>query len=427
MTDLNQLTMFRQKDVEKLFAGCVFTNPVAGVQQCGWLSPGTILNDQVRQFWTMVKGNINPGMNPEEALEYVVKASIEAGITGELVQWSGDITYSHLPLPYANEIARRAYMTGVSSKFGDLVKAIQGQDDEKIRGVVRDMYALEVGSSIKVPDAYDIAARFADVVNGGMRSVPFFVGPLDNATGGNERQTLTIIAARPSVGKTALGWQIAQSAAYAGKRAVFFSLEMSSVNLWGRAACPKVDTTWRDVRAGRISDEKKGRLIEESYALSLQFEDRLKVIDTPQTTESIWRTVSEYRPDIFVVDHLRLVRDTHPSEVKRLGFISQQIKEIGKSFNTASILLAQLNRGVENRAEGNKRPVLADLRDSGEIEENGDLILMLHREDLQSQTERKAEKSITEVWIRKFRDGPRDNLIKLMFNPRDEWFEELPK
>lgn len=427
MTDLNQLTMFRQKDVEKLFAGCIFTNPLAGVQQCGWLSPGTLLNDQVREFWSAIKTNINPGMNQDEALEFAVKASIEAGITNDLIQWSGDITFSHLPLPYANEIARRAYMTGISSKFGELVKAIQSQDDEQTKGIIRDMHSLEVGSSVKVPDAYDVAARFAAVVNSGMRSVPFFIGPLDNATGGNERQTLTIIAARPSVGKTALGWQIAQSAAYAGKRAIFFSLEMSAVNLWGRAACPKVETTWRDVRAGRISAEKKERLVEESYALSLQFEDRLKVVDTPQTTESIWRTVSEYRPDLFVVDHLRLVRDTHISEVKRLGIISQQIKEISKSFNTGSILLAQLNRGVENRAEGNKRPVLADLRDSGEIEENGDLILMLHREDLQSQTERKADKSITEVWVRKFRDGPRDSLIKLLFNPRQEWFEEVQK
>jgi KaiC/GvpD/RAD55 family RecA-like ATPase len=423
MADLSQLTMFRQKDVEKLFAGCVFVNPIAAVQQCGWLEPESILNEQVRLFWGMVRQRVQPSATVDDALAASIAASLEVGISAELLNWSQDTTFSQLPLPYANEISRRSYLSFISGKFSDLVKAIQRSDDGEVKNLLRAMSERDTGGSAAAPDAYDVATQFQKVVDGGVRSVPFRVPGLDSATGGMERQTLTILAARPSVGKTALGWQVAQSVAYAGKRALFISLEMSSVNLWGRAACPKVGTTWRDVRAGKLNEEARVRLVDESFALALQFEDRLKIIDTPQTTGSIWQAVSEYRPELLVVDHLRLVKDQNQSEVKRLGEISQRLKDIAKSFNCAVLLLAQLNRQSETRQE--KRPILADLRDSGEIEENGDLILMMHREE--PQGERKPEKSLTEVWVRKFRDGPRDVLIKLLFDPKEEWFEGIPK
>lgn len=421
--NLQDLLMLRQKDIETRFAACLMINPSQTIQECGWLNPDVILDEKVRKFWQVSKSRIMPGMFDTGSHDEITKISMETGILQELLEPMRDLPSSMVPLAYAREIARRAYIVTQTDNTQKLIGALRLSDDEAARKIIRTMADQDIREAVSAPTAYDVASLFQQVVDAGARSVKFNIIPLDNATGGMERQTLTIIAARPSVGKTALGWQIAQSAAYAGKTAMFFSLEMSAVNLWGRAACPKIGTTWRDVRAGKLSAEQKERLNEEQFALALQFEDKLKIIDSPQTTETIWRAVVDHRPDLVIVDHLRLVKDANQSEVKRLGEISQRLKDIAKSFNCAVLLLAQLNRQSEIRQE--KRPMLADLRDSGEIEENGDLILMLHRDE--PQTEKKPEKSVTEVWVRKFRDGPRDVLIKLLFSPKEEWFEEMPR
>jgi len=425
MTSLNDMLIMRQKEIEQRFAVCLMVNPAQTVQECGWLKPEVILDVKLREFWRRGKAAVMPGMFSRGAAETITTISMETNVLDELMPFLADLHDSTVPIAYAQEIARRAYLVSQTELTQKLVNALRLSDDGKAREIVQAMSENGIQESVSPPTAYDVAGVFQNVVNSGVRSIPFYLGALDRATGGLERQTLTILAARPSVGKTALGWQIAQSAAYAGQKVMFFSLEMSAVNLWGRAACPKIGTTWRDVRGGKLDADEKQRLIEESFALALQFEDRLKVIDTPQTTETIWRVIVDQRPDLVIVDHLRLVKDTNQSEVKRLGEISQKLKDIAKNFNAAVLLLAQLNRQSEIRSADNKRPLLADLRDSGEIEENGDLILMLHRDE--AQTDAKPAKSLTELWIRKFRDGPRDVLIKLLFDPKAEWFEEMPR
>lgn len=421
--ELSQLTMFKQRDIEKLFAACVYTNPLEAVQMCGWLRPDLLMDERIRRFWAGTLDRIRPEMSGSDRVTTeIIGLAVEYDLAMDVVGWAAS-TFLYSALPYANEISRRNYLTVVSSKIGDLVKAIQQGNDGAVRESIRAMSEMDVTRRSEIPVAFDVAERFDKVVTDGLRSVPTFLPSIDNATGGLERQTLSVLAARPSVGKTALGWQIARAAAYNGKSVLFFSLEMSSVNLWGRAACPAIGTTWRDVRAGKLTDTQREALLAESYKLAAQFDERLRIVDTPQTTETIWQTVSQLRPDLVVVDHLRLVKDAATSEVKRLGQISQRLKDLSKNFECSVLLLAQLNRQSEMRGE--KRPILADLRDSGEIEENADLVLMLHREEFEGQV--KPDKSITEVWVRKFRDGPRDVLIKLWFDPRQEWFEGVQK
>lgn len=423
MTDITQLTMFKQRDVERLFAACVYSNPIEAIQLCGWLKPDMLMDDRIRRYWQTVIERIRPEMaGTDKATNEIVNITMEHDLTMDVTGWASQ-TFLYSPLPYANEISRRNYLTMLSTKIGELFKAIQQGNDAAARELVRGMAEMNIQNQVEVPVAFDVAETFDRVVTNGLRSVETFIPALDSATGGLERQTLSVIAARPSIGKTALAWQIARTAAYNGKSVLFFSLEMSAVNLWGRAACPLINTTWRDVRSGKLTAEQKERLLEESYKLAAQFDERLRIIDTPQTTETIWQTVAQLRPDLVVIDHLRLVKDTATSEVKRLGIISQRAKDIAKNFECSVLLLAQLNRQSEIRGE--KRPILADLRDSGEIEENADLVLMLHREEFEGST--KPEKSITEVWIRKFRDGPRDVLIRLMFSPKNEWFEEVQR
>lgn len=421
MTELTQLAMFKQRDVEKLFAACIFANPLDAVQLCGWLKPEYIMDQRVKAYWSAVLDRIRPEMSGTDKVSQEITAiTIEQDLMLDVTGWASQ-TFAYSPLPYANEISRRNYLTILSSKIGGLVQAIQQGNDTQAREIVQAMGEMNVKTQSDIPTAFDIAEQFSRVIAQGVRSVPTFIPKLDEATGGLERQTLSVLAARPSTGKTALAFQIARSVAYSGKDVLFFSLEMSAVNLWSRAACPTIDTTWRDVRAGKLSAEQQERLDAEQFKLASQFEDHLRIVDSTQTTETIWQTVAQLRPDLVVVDHLRLVKDAHVSEVKRLGIITQRLKDMSKNFGCAMLLLAQLNRESDKRSE--PVPRLSDLRDSGEIEENADLVIMLHRDEAQTNT--KPLKSYTEAWIRKFRDGPRDVLIKLWFDPKAEWFEGM--
>lgn len=422
MPTLTDLSLLRQRNVEQLFAASLFVRPIETVQACGWLDPDSIQTEQIRRYWTIARERIMPGMDDRKAAEASVAAAMEANLLTDVMGWANDLPYMDAPDAYASEIGRRQYLTRTSILAGKLMAAIGAQDDALVAEIVREM-GSQVGSRrVDVQTLDQVAARFENAVVTGNRSVETFIPGLDAATGGLERQTLTIVAARPSMGKTAILQQIARNVAQSGRLVDFYSMEMSAVSLWARAACPLVGVTWRDVRAGQLSQDKRRELIQASYDLAAQYGDRLRIVDTPQTTESLWRSVAERRPDLVIADHLRLFHDRADSEVKRLGGITERLKEISKSFDCAVLLAVQLNRGVEARA--NNRPMLSDMRDSGEIEENADLVLMLYRPDYYNTdlTPPKAQ-SATEVWIRKFRDGPSNVLINLVFDMRREWFE----
>lgn len=421
MTDIMQLSFMRQRNVEQFFAASIFIRPVETIEQCGWLEPSDLLHEGIRDYWRLVRQRVNPGMDEHQASETSVQAAFEVGLQADVMQWANDLPFMDVPQAYAVEIARRQYLINLGKLSQRLAVAIGSQDDQEAHRIVDEMTSVQRLGALKVPNALDVAGQFEIAVNSGKRSIQTFIVPFDDATGGLERQTLSIIAARPSMGKTALIWQIARNAAASGLHVLFFSMEMSSASLWGRAACPLVGTTWRDVRADRLSKEAREKLLQESYSLAEQYENRLKIIDTPQTTESVWRTVAELKPDLVIADHLRLFKDKHDSEVKRLGMITEHLKDMAKSINIAMLLAVQLSRASESRAD--KRPMLSDMRDSGEIEENADLVGMLYRPEYYQNYTKPPKQSLTELWIRKFRDGPAGVLVNLLFDTEKEWFD----
>jgi replicative DNA helicase len=420
--DVVQLSYLKQRSVEQYFAACMAVHPVATIEQCGWLTPDDLSSETIRDYWKLLRERVGPGMDDHQATETSIQIAFEVGIQSDVMKWMSDLPYMEIPQAYATEIVRRQYLVKAGQGMGKLATALGSQDDKEARKIIEDLASIRCGGMSIAPNTRMVAEKFEQIVMLGNRSVDTFIPPLDTATGGLERQTLTVIAARPSVGKTALIWQIARNVAQSGQQVIFFSLEMSAPSLWARAACPRVGITWRDVRAGRITKEKRDELIKESYILADQYKDTLRIIDVASTTESIWRTSIENKPDLIVVDHLRLVRDQMESEVKRLGMITERLKDIAKSVNCAALLAVQLSRESEKR-KTNKQPQLSDMRDSGEIEENADLVCMLYRPDMGQNYTKPPKVSLTELWIRKFRDGPAGILVNLMFDTEQEWFD----
>ena len=177
--------------------------------------------------------------------------------------------------------------------------------------------------------------------------------------------------------------------------------------------------------SGKLTQEEEHKLLSESELLMGQLQDKFYVIDTPSDTDRIWQIAASEKPDLIVVDHLRLVKDEGTNEVKRQGWITERLHDLSKAQDCHVMILAQLNRAVEQRSGQEKRPVLSDLRDSGEIEENADLVMMLYRSDI-ANNDKPTLHSETELLIRKFRDGVRNGRILLSFNTKKQWFGPSP-
>lgn len=272
-------------------------------------------------------------------------------------------------------------------------------------------------------NAYDSGLVFIELLNNlEGRNIKTYIPALDRSIGGLERQTLTVLAARPSMGKSTIAWQIIRNCVVNKYKGIFFSLEMSTASLWAKAACGATGIRWRDIRAGDAIESDIDKVVAKAVELMELYGERLLIDDGMNTSETIWNTVEKYHPDVVVVDHLRLVADRGDNEIQRLGNVTQRLKDMAKAFNCVVICLAQLNRGVEGR--DNKRPQLSDLRDSGQIEENGDLIMMLYREDYYDPPKGRMPLSTTELLVRKFRDDIANQQILLSFDTRHQWFND---
>ena len=342
----------------------------------------------------------------------------------DLLSWQGDVLLFQDAKDYANQIAKNTYLASISTHLGLVAGAIGSGDANIVRGIVEEMAGERPPVFDKPPTADDVQLEFIKAVTSEGRNILTGIGGLDKNTGGLEIQTTSVLAGRPSMGKTAMELQIARNVAGPQeKKVIFFSLETNRVSLWARAACPKIGTTWMDVRAKKLTQEQEGRLLQESADLAASYEGRLMIEDKAQTTDTIWRIVANERPELVLIDHLRRVKDKCDNEVKRQGLITERLAEMSKELDCHVMIAAQLNRGVEMRND--KRPMLADLRDSGEIEENVDQVFMLYRDDYYNPPVQPATFSETELWVRKFRDGVRNAMIRLRFYEKRQWFDPI--
>jgi replicative DNA helicase len=245
---------------------------------------------------------------------------------------------------------------------------------------------------------------------------------LDAYTAGFQQSDLIIIAARPSAGKTALALALARNAAVNFNTPVlFFSLEMAEIQLAIRLMCAEAFVESQLVRRGQISPEMMGKIINSMDALA---DAKLFIDDTPgisimELTAKTRRMKQEHSIGMVVVDYLQLVtpvRDGRSNREQEIAQISRSLKALAKELNIPVIALAQLNRSVEQRS-GDRRPQLSDLRESGSIEQDADVVIFLSRPEMygiKNFEDGSSTKDITEVVIGKQRNGP-IGVVKLLF------------
>ena len=241
---------------------------------------------------------------------------------------------------------------------------------------------------------------------------------LDRLTSGFQPGELTIIAARPSMGKTALSLNIALHAAIREKKKVaYFSLEMSKEQLMLRLLSSEGEIVLNDLRVAQMNKEGWDKLVNTATKLndsSLFIDDSsaLKALDVLSKSRKM---KAKHGLDLIVIDYLQLMGVGQRAETREreVSEISRMLKGIAKELDVPLISLAQLNRGVEARSD--RRPMLSDLRESGSIEQDADIILMIYREDYYDK-ENLDLRGVAELIMTKQRNGPIGS-IKLGWKP----------
>jgi replicative DNA helicase len=403
----------KQRLFERWFAVAAMSDPDVAISEYSWLSPDVMLDPQVAHFWREFLAN---GGDPD-------KAAAASNTIQELSEAVNEIHDLKRIDVYADGIVTSSRLLRMAIGAKDLMGSCNFEDvnlaTQALAQINASVEAITINSD-KVKSSIDIAANFAGLIAAGFDSIPTGIGAIDQTIGRLQRRQVSVLASRTSVGKTALAWQIARQIAVQKYKVLYVSTEMTAEDLWARAASGAAGIDWRKIVSGTASQGEKASLMAQSNQLVNQFGDNLFVDDDSYTPEEIHRKVAKIKPDYLVVDHLdELRKPTDYRLVEWLAEIMTQLKYIAKKYNLHCMAVHQINRAAEDRND--KRPQLADLRNSGDIEQKADAVFMLHRPDLYSD---KPETNIsyTEFWIRKNRMGSRDSLVKLDFVLSDQWF-----
>jgi replicative DNA helicase len=263
----------------------------------------------------------------------------------------------------------------------------------------------------------------------GVTGAPSGFAQIDDLTGGFQSSDLIIIAGRPSQGKTALVLSIARNAAVDHNVPIgFFSLEMSAQQLVMRLICAEARVDAHHVRTGRLADDQWRHL---STRVGKLAQAKIFIDDTPslgilELRAKARRLKAEANIGMVVVDYLQLMQGPKnaQSREQEISNISRSLKALAKELNIPVVALSQLNRAVE--ARGDKRPVLSDLRESGSIEQDADVVMFVHRPEMFGITMQDNEptEGMAEIIIGKQRNGP-TGTCKLSFIKKYARFENM--
>jgi replicative DNA helicase len=309
--------------------------------------------------------------------------------------------------------------------LGDVEAQLAEVADSAIQRGLAGIGEIVAGSFVSIDKLYEqgrevtgLATRYTD---------------FDKMTSGLQASELIIIAARPSMGKTAWAINIAQNAAvHDGKVVAVFSLEMSKESLLRRMLASEALVGSRKLQTGSMMREDRGKLMK---ALGRLTDSKLYIDDTPGITLAEMRAKArrlrqqEGGLDLIVVDYLQLMTGTNSvgkrgfeNRTQEVSAISRGLKALAKEMKVPVVALSQLSRGSEQRA-GDKKPLLSDLRESGSIEQDADVVAFIHREEYYDR-DNEDVKGKAEIIVAKQRNGPTGS-IQLAYIADYTRFENL--
>lgn len=345
--------------------------------------------------------------------------ALHAEAYGRMVEESG---VRRRMLAAANNLARLAHDTqqGVDTILGEAEKAVFSLSERRVQQGPTPIKAV----ASEYYDRVDLLSQRSDEIYG----VPTGLIDLDRLLNGMQKSDLLIIAGRPGMGKTGFMLSVAKNAALKHRKHVaMFSLEMSNEQLVQRLVAQETGIDTRRLRTGKLEPNEWGIF---TQAIEVLGDAPIWLDDTPAISPLQLRTKCrrlhmEFNLDLIIVDYLQLMAaETRiDNRVQEVSYISRSLKVLARELNVPVLVGAQLSRAVEQRAD--KRPVLSDLRESGSLEQDSDIVMFIHRPDMLDKDS--PRQNIAEIIVAKHRNGPTHPGIELVFRNNLARFENAAK
>lgn len=332
------------------------------------------------------------------------------------------------------EMARRRHLISVAGKIAQLAY----DNEQEIGGIMDEVQAMALAAgetTIRkgLRQVRDATKRVVDKINyltsnpGELMGVPTGFAMLDRILGGFQKSDLIVLAARPGIGKSALAFTMAHSAAKRhGKRVAIFSLEMSDEQFVQRLLSQTSGIDSHLLRTGNIHENDWALLMEAANELSQLplYIDDTGAVSIAHIRSECRRMAVEGGIDMIIVDYMQLMSGIpgkkNENRQQEISAISASLKALARELNVPVLALSQLSRAVESRND--KRPMLSDLRESGAIEQDSDVVMFIYREDYYTEDTDRA--NIADVIVSKHRHGA-TGTVSLFFRKELTQFREL--
>lgn len=430
MASLPEQAQPHSREAEEAVLGAVLIHPEVYYEVAQILSPEDFYIVRNRWIWeafmrlTERRADIDYMLVIQELENQgqIIEAGGPAYITSLLSQTPTSlhaVAYAHIVedhairrrmLTAANEMARMAFdqRRNVDTIIDESEKLVFGLSEHRLQHDLQPISKV-LGT---VYDQVGSLSQRTDEIFG----VPTGLIDLDHLLGGLQKSDLLIIAGRPGMGKTGFLLSVAKNAAQKHKKHVaVFSLEMSSEQLVQRLIAQETGIDTQRMRSGKLADDEWPLFVQ---AIDVLSQTHIWLDDTPGITPLQLRTKCrrmhlEHHLDLILLDYIQLMSgDTRTdNRVQEVSYISRNLKQLARELNVPVLAAAQLSRAVEQRQD--KRPQLSDLRESGSLEQDSDIVMFIHRPDaLEKDSPRQ---NIAEIIVAKHRNGPTHPGIELVF------------
>jgi len=400
-------------DVEEVLLGALLIEGQSIYRIRSLLTPEMFYKQQHQKVYEVI---LNMASRSEAIDLVTVKenSDIQATALSNLTIRVGSAAHvkEHAAIIYEKWLAREMISLGSKlieqSYSEDILDVLNNARDRLEKRLLGLLGINSYGISIKeaADRSLDEYFKREQMVKQGIRSgIPSPFDTLDKYTAGWQKEQLIILAARPGMGKTSLAISFLINAAKEGKSVAMYSLEMSAIKLSDKIICSIADIGLGDYKKGRLLDDEKIKAEQSLDTLNgwiVHFNDNL-LIDFNQIYASAQGIKTRVGLDLVIIDYLQLMKgvDKNLNREREVAENSRRAKMMAVELGCPVILLSQLNRGLE--ARGDKRPMLSDLRESGAIEQDADIVLFVYRESVYN-SESQGNKG--ELIMAKHREGP---------------------
>ena len=426
-------------DAEKSVLGSILLDRDALIEVSGWLSPTHFYDERHIAIYETILELFESGLPIDlvTVSDRLKKKKILSKIGGRayLAELASFVPTAANAVEYGNIVKETATRRGLISSSSEITRLafdetlalpeVVDRSETLLFNIAQEgIQSNFVHIKELLKDAYERASHSKESDDYSGISTGF--KELDVLLGGFQKSDLIVLAARPSVGKTALALDMMRHAALIEKKNVaFFSLEMSNMQIMDRLLGMQSGIPFWEIRTNKLNEEKVVKLANTMGELA---DANIFIDDSPgqninQIRTKARRLMLEQGVDIIFVDYLQLMHgNTKESRALEVGEVSQGLKNLAKELNVPVVALSQLSRAIELRQ--NRRPQLSDLRESGSIEQDADVVIFLDREETWNpDTEKKGS---AEVFVAKHRNGP-TGVVELAFINEIASFRNLYK